>query len=252
MNDRRVVSLWQHTPLDTRRLQQCNIICIFLPFLPIIACDVHMPFNMASQSFHRLPYARPGNMTSLVMAQKFSHKFSHKFWIHRFPYSSNTLLMCVWPYSALRASLISTVFENSNPNKYSTKYQQNVLYCLKSVKSCPHGKRVNVAHTVILTRLQFWCHCAKLEVILSSTTIGKNFEIYFFWNVQFLTSLSNNWMGTKEKSLKNVWDFTGRAQGVGLIGWINTKPLVCLASSARSANAPGRAQSFLFGEFFQK
>ena len=159
--------------------------------------------------------------------------------------------------SALRASLISTVFENSNPNKYSTNYQQNVLYWSvfrrwKSVKSCPHGKRVNVAHTVILTRLQFWCHCAKLEVILSSTTIGKKIEVYFFWNVQFLTSLSNNWMGTKEKSLKNVWDFTGRAQGVGLIGWINSKPLVCLASSARSANAPGRAQSFLFGEFFQK
>ena len=123
-----------------------------------------------------------GNMTSLVMAHKFSHKFSHKFWIHRFPYSRNTLLMCVWPVLPCFINF-HWVFESSNPNIQLSNHQDvlhwSVFSRWKSVKSCRHGKRVSLAHALILTRLQFWCHCAKLEVILSSTTIDKKFDINF-------------------------------------------------------------------------
>ena len=41
-------------------------------------------------------------------------------------------------------------------------------------------------------------------------------------------------MGREESQ---EWDLAGRVQGVGLISWVNRRPLVCLAPSARSADA---------------
>ena len=41
------------------------------------------------------------------------------------------------------------------------------------------------------------------------------------------------------------WDHSGRVEGVGLISWVNTRPLVCLAPSARSADA---REARFFGE----
>ena len=49
-----------------------------------------------------------------------------------------------------------------------------------------------------------------------------------------LLSLSNNWMGREESQER---DLSGQVQGVGLISWVNTRPLACLAPSAQSADA---------------
>ena len=49
-----------------------------------------------------------------------------------------------------------------------------------------------------------------------------------------LISLINKWMGTGESQ---EWGLSGRVQCVGLMSWVNTRPLICLASPARSANA---------------
>ena len=49
-----------------------------------------------------------------------------------------------------------------------------------------------------------------------------------------LLSLSNNWMGREESQER---DLSGQVQGVGLISWVNTGPLICLASPTRSADA---------------
>ena len=49
-------------------------------------------------------------------------------------------------------------------------------------------------------------------------------------------------MGTEESQ---EWDLSGQVQGVGLIIRVNTRPLVCLAPSARSADA---RKARFFGE----
>ena len=41
--------------------------------------------------------------------------------------------------------------------------------------------------------------------------------------------------------------FWGRVQGVGLIGWVNTRPMVCDSPSAHSVDARGAR---FIGEFF--
>ena len=41
-------------------------------------------------------------------------------------------------------------------------------------------------------------------------------------------------MGTGESQ---EWGLSGRVQCVGLMSWVNTGPLICLASPARSADA---------------
>ena len=45
------------------------------------------------------------------------------------------------------------------------------------------------------------------------------------------------------------WDPWGRVQSVGLMGWVNTRPLECLASSARSADAHEAREARFYGEF---
>ena len=41
-------------------------------------------------------------------------------------------------------------------------------------------------------------------------------------------------MGREESQ---EWDLSGWVEGVGLISWVNTRPLACLTPSARSADA---------------
>ena len=53
-------------------------------------------------------------------------------------------------------------------------------------------------------------------------------------------------MVREELAPRGVW---GRVQGVGLIGWVNTRPMVCGTPSARSADA--REARFI-GEFYFK
>ena len=48
------------------------------------------------------------------------------------------------------------------------------------------------------------------------------------------SSFFNNRMGTGESQ---EWGLSGRVQCVGLMSWVNTRPLICLASPARSADA---------------
>ena len=50
-------------------------------------------------------------------------------------------------------------------------------------------------------------------------------------------------MGREESQ---EWDFSGRVEGVGLISWVNTRPLAYLAPSARSADA---RKARFYGEF---
>ena len=51
-------------------------------------------------------------------------------------------------------------------------------------------------------------------------------------------------MGREESQ---EWDHSGRVEGVGLISWVNTRPLACLAPSARSADA---REARFYGEFY--
>ena len=54
-------------------------------------------------------------------------------------------------------------------------------------------------------------------------------------------SLSNNWMGTGESQ---EWGLSGRVQCVGLMSWVNTRPLICLASSVLRAKRAFLASMF--------
>ena len=42
------------------------------------------------------------------------------------------------------------------------------------------------------------------------------------------------------------WGLSGRVQYVGLMSWVNTRPLICLASPARSADA---REARFYGEY---
>ena len=53
-------------------------------------------------------------------------------------------------------------------------------------------------------------------------------------------------MGAEESQ---EWDFSGRAEGVGLISWVNTRPLACLAPSVRNADA---REARFYGELLLK
>ena len=57
------------------------------------------------------------------------------------------------------------------------------------------------------------------------------------------SSFFNNRMVREELAPRGFW---GRVQGVGLIGWVNTRPMVCGTPSARSVDA--REARFI-GEF---
>jgi len=50
-------------------------------------------------------------------------------------------------------------------------------------------------------------------------------------------------MGREESQ---EWDVSGWVHGVGLISWVNTKPLACLAQSTRSADA---REARFYGEY---
>ena len=50
-------------------------------------------------------------------------------------------------------------------------------------------------------------------------------------------------MGTGESQ---EWGLSGRVQCVGLMSWVNTRPLICLAPSARSAYV---REARFYGEF---
>ena len=67
-------------------------------------------------------------------------------------------------------------------------------------------------------------------------------------NLQDLcTSLSNNRLGTDESQ---EWGLSGRVQCVGLMSWVNTRPLICLSSPTRCAHT--REARFSDEYFIQK
>ena len=53
------------------------------------------------------------------------------------------------------------------------------------------------------------------------------------YSVNFMSvkvMLHCNWMGREESQ---EWDLSGQVEGVGLISWVNTRPLACMAPATQ-------------------